>query len=62
MSEGTLCKWRERFLNAGEAALAGGRTKDNATSLLEQENQALKDALAESVLRHELLKKTRRLP
>jgi len=62
MSEGTLGKWRERFLSAGEAALAGGRTKDNATSLLEEENQALKDALAEAVLRHELFKKTRRLP
>jgi len=62
MSEGTLSKWRERFLGTGEAALVGGRTKDNATSLLEQENQALKDALAESVLRHELPKKTRRLP
>ncbi len=57
MSEGTLGKWRERFLNAGEAALAGGRTKDPPTSLLERENQALKDALAESVLRRELFKK-----
>ena len=57
VSEDTLGKWRERFLNAGEAALAGGRTKDIPTSLLEHENQALKDALAESVLRHELFKK-----
>lgn len=62
MSEGTLGKWRERFLSAGEAALASGRMKDSASRLLEQENLALKEALAESVLRHELLKKTRRLP
>lgn len=62
MSESALGKWRERFLSAGEAALANGRSKDDATRLLEQENQALKEALAESVLRHELLKKTRRFP
>ncbi len=61
VSENTLYKWRERFLAAGQQALANGRAKQSAVSALQQENQALKEALVEAVLRNELLKKTRLL-
>jgi transposase len=61
MSENTLYKWRDRFLAAGQQALANGRARQSATSALKQENQALKEALADAVLRNELLKKTRLL-
>jgi hypothetical protein len=52
-----VSKWRERFLDAGEVALTGRRTRDNPTSLLEGENHALKKFLVESVLFHKPFKK-----
>ncbi len=41
VSENTLYKWRERFLAAGQQALANSKGKKSAVSALEQENQAL---------------------
>lgn len=57
VSEATLGKWRERFIAGGEVALSkrsGGRSE------LEEENEQLKSALAEAVLRLEIQKKLQR--
>ena len=59
MSENSLYTWRERFLAAGQEALSNGKAKRGAASQVEEENRALKEALAEAVLRNELLKKMR---
>lgn len=59
MSETSLYSWRERFLAAGQEALTNTNVKRGAISAIEEENRALKEALAEAVLRNELLKKTR---
>lgn len=59
MSENSLYAWRERFLVAGQGALTNGKAKRGIASKVEEGNRALKEVLAEAVLRNELLKKTR---
>lgn len=56
VSETTIYKWRDAFIEAGQAQLAAGRKK---TSLhpIEEENRQLKETLAETVLKLELQKK-----
>jgi transposase-like protein len=62
VSESALSKWRVRFIEGGRAALAVSRRGQGAVSSeLEAENQQLKKALADAVVRNELLKKAYRV-
>lgn len=56
-TENSLNKWKERFLEAGKAGLAG--RKDEGLSALELENRQLKETLAETVLKLEIQKNSR---
>lgn len=56
ISEATLNKWRDKFIQGGQAALLNGR-RSNEASAAEQENQQLKEALADAMLRIQVLKK-----
>jgi transposase-like protein len=57
VSEATLGNWRERFITGGESAL---RKRSSGKSELEEENEQLKSALAEAVLKLEIQKKLHR--
>ena len=62
VSESALSKWRTRFIEGGRAALAVSRRGvSGAGSELEAENRQLKEALADAVVRNELLKKAFRV-
>jgi len=56
VSETTIYKWRDAFVEAGQAQLAAGRRKSSLHPV-EEENRQLKEALAETVLKLELQKK-----
>jgi transposase len=56
VTEVTLNKWRARFIEGGRASLASGRRSRQETEV-EVENRQLKEALAEAVIRNEVLKK-----
>jgi transposase-like protein len=57
VSEASLGKWRERFIAGGENALS---KRGGGKSELEEENEQLKSALAEAVLKLEIQKKLQR--
>ncbi len=51
-----VCKWKENFIHGGTRALTGNNASHRERQL-EQENQKLKEMLAEIMLANELLKK-----
>ena len=57
LSPNTFYPWREKFLEAGKAAMVG-KSNTAATRALQKENDRLKTLLAESTLVVDALKKT----
>jgi putative transposase len=56
VGKSTLYKWRDNFVRHGREGLGTGKGKTRVSEL-ETENQHLKEALAEAVLKLELQKK-----
>lgn len=57
VGKSTLCKWRDTFLQAGQQGLSGGNEDQSRAKGLEVENQHLKEALADAVVKLEMQKK-----
>ncbi len=57
VGKSTLYKWRDIFLRQGREGLAKHQTGNNRVSELEAENQHLKEALADAVVKLEIQKK-----
>ena len=54
-------KWNKEFLEAGKKRLAGDTTREATTdevAELRKENQRLKELLADTILRHDIVKKS----
>ena len=57
IGQSTLYKWRDKFLAKGKEGLASGQTNNSQLNELETENQHLKEALADAVVKLEVQKK-----
>ncbi len=58
--EATISRWREQFLEGGQAALAT-RAADTEKTQLKNENERLKKLLGEKVVELDIVKKARGL-
>ena len=58
LSPNTFYPWREKFLEGGRAALAGGQSARATKALLQKENATLKTLVGEITLANNALKKT----
>ncbi len=57
VGKSTLYKWRDSFLRQGREGLADRQTGNSRVNELEAENQHLKEALADAVVKLEIQKK-----
>ena len=61
VSEASLCRWRDEFLAAGEAALAGGTrkgsTRDRRIAEFEQQIEKRDQVIGELTVANRILKK-----
>ncbi len=60
INEGTISRWREQFLEGGQAAL-NTRAADGEKTQLKAENERLKKLLGEKVVELDIVKKARGL-
>lgn len=61
INQSQFYKWNKEFMEAGKKRLAGDTTREatsDEVSDLRKENQKLKEALADLVIRYDILKKT----
>jgi transposase len=61
IQEGQFYKWNKEFLEAGKKRLSGDTTREatsDEVTELRKENQKLKEAVADLVLRYDIVKKS----
>lgn len=61
INESQFYKWNKEFLEAGKKQLSGDTTREatsDEVSELRRENQKLKEAVADLVLRYDIVKKS----